>query len=333
VAIRTQAAAGGFSGASTKSKTIGGFDDPFLRMTARTVTVLDPILARGVRIVAVIHHSHGIKAALAVGHLRARFPHWSDALWHEALLRAGWFDEPVVDRPVDVSAFEVKPERAHTVLARAVIPRAYAATRSWAAANGVEGIVRFYLDEAAAEPGYLGHRLSILLALGDAWVICKDSEHRDLFLDRFTEFLLASQFKGVGDGVQSARLAAWGEASAAALASPGYFGHHVICLAWIGRCRNALSDRQWQRSLGWVVEAATTTYPDAEDNVRISDVVDAPLGEEDLDGALRDLLLRGVRNIHLLTLADAIAWLWDTHEDARPSLVNLARHYVERAEA
>ena len=291
---------------------------------------LDPILARGAAIVAVIHHSHGIKAALAIGHLRARFPQWSDALWREALARSNWFDEPVVDRPVDVSPFEVQPGRAHVTLARAVLPRAYAATRSWAAEDGVERIVGFYLDEAAAEPGFLGHRLSILLALGQAWPLYKDSEHRDLFLDRLTEFLIASRFHEGGEGTPSTRVAAWGEASAAALARPGYFGHHVICLAWIGRCRHALSDRQWQHSLGWLAQAAGTTYPDEEDNLSISDVVDAPLREEDLDGALRDLLLRGVRNIHQLTLADAIAWLWDAHEDARPFLVNLARHHVER---
>jgi hypothetical protein len=288
------------------------------------------MLSRAAGVVAIIHHSHGIKAALAVRHLRARFPQWSEALWQATLLRSGWFDQPVIDRPVEVAHFEVKPERAHIILGRAVLPRAYAATRAWAAADGAEGIVGSYLDEATAAPGYLGHRLSILLALGQGWPLYKDSEQRDLYLDRLTEFILASQFKGVGKDDSLGRMAAWGEASTAALARPGFFGHHVICLAWIGRCRDALSDRQWGSSLGWLVEAANTTYPDAEDNVSISGVLDEPPTEDDLDAALRDLLLRGVRNIHQLTLADAIAWLWDTHEDARGHLINLARHYVER---
>jgi len=296
------------------------------------MTALDPMLSRAAGVVAVIHHSHGIKAALSVMHLRARFPQWSEALWQGALLRSGWFDEPVVDRPVDVAPFEVKPGRAHIILGRTVLPRAYAATRAWAAAQGGDGIVAFYLDEAAADPGYLGHRLSILLALGQAWPLYKDSEQRDLYLDRLTEFILASQFKGSGKDGRIIREAAWGEASAAALARPGFFGHHVICLAWIGRCREALSDSQWGSSLGWLVEAANTTYADAEDNIAISGVLDEPPTEDDLDAALRDLLLRGVRNIHQLTLADAIAWLWDTHEDARGHLINLARHYVERTE-
>ena len=295
------------------------------------VRPLDPVLARGAAIVAVIHHSHGIKAALAIGHLRARFPHWSDAWWRDALARTGWNQEPTVDRPVDVTPFQVSPERAHVTLARVVLPRSYAAVRSWAAAHDVDAIVRFYLDEASADPGDLGHRLSILLALNEAWPAYKDGPCRDLFLDRLTEFLLACRFQGDASVPGSRRASAWAEASAAALARPGFYGHHVICLAWIGRCRKALSDRQWQASLGWLVEASGTVDPDDEDNLSISDAVDAPLQEEDLDAALRDLLLRGVPNIHQLTLADAIAWVWDTHEDAKPFLVNLARHHVERA--
>ncbi|MGZ5269552.1 MAG: hypothetical protein ACXWC6_02950 [Ramlibacter sp.] len=42
---------------------------------------MESLFARAVGIVAEIHHSHGIKAALAVRHLRHRFPQWSDGFW------------------------------------------------------------------------------------------------------------------------------------------------------------------------------------------------------------------------------------------------------------
>jgi hypothetical protein len=294
---------------------------------------MDPVLARAAGIVAEIHHSHGIKAALAVGHLRARFPHWTDAFWHEALTRARWFEETVVDGPMALSGSQVRPERARIVLARAVLPRCYSATRSWAAASGADAIVRFYLVQATAEPGYLGHRLSILLALGQAWTIYKDGPHRDLYLDRLTEFILACQFKGESGVATAGRAAGWAEACTAALARPGFFGHHLISLAWIGRCRGMLSERQLQSSLGWVVEATATTYPDADDNVTVSAATGQELTEAALESELRDLLLRGVRNIHLLTLADAIAWLWDQDEGARPFLVSVARLSIDGAAA
>jgi hypothetical protein len=53
---------------------------------------MEPVLARAARIVAEIHHSHGIKAALAVRHLHKRFPQWTQAFWQDALTQARWFE-------------------------------------------------------------------------------------------------------------------------------------------------------------------------------------------------------------------------------------------------
>lgn len=291
---------------------------------------LEPVLARGVGIVAEIHHSHGIKAALAVRHLHDRFPHWTEAFWQDALTQARWFDEPVVDCPMAISSKSITPARARVLMARSVVPLAYTAIRSWAAERGADDIVRCYVDQAAADPGYLGHRLSILLALGEAWPIYNDSAHRDLYLDRLTEFILACRFTAVNDGGPPSPAASWTEACTAALRRPGFFGHNLICLAWIGRNRERLSEGQLRSSLGWVVGAAGTTYPDAEDNITIAAEPGLDLTESSLEAGLQALLLRGVNNIHLLTLADAVCWLWDAlgHE-ARPQLIGVARHYIK----
>ena len=223
----------------------------------------------------------------------------------------------------------VTPERARVLLGRSVVPFAYAAVRSWAAASGAGDIVRFYLEQSAPNPGYLGHRLSILLALGEAWPIYADSAHRDLYLDRVTEFILACRFTAVSDAGQAAATASWTEACTAALVHPGFFGHHLICLAWIGRSRDTLSDRLTQSSLGWLVAAAGTSYPDEEDNVTITPPGGQHPSDAAFEAALQELLLRGKRNIHLLTLADALAWLWDSlGSEARPYLVSVARYYV-----
>lgn len=291
---------------------------------------MDLVLARAAGIVAAIHHSHGIKAALAVRHLHDRFPNWTDAFWQAALTQARWFDEPVVDRPIAISGKSITPARARVLMARSVVPLAYTAIRSWAAERGAGDIVRCYLDEAAADPGYLGHRLSILLALGEAWPIYKDGAQRDLYLDRLTEFILACRFTSVQDDGPPSRTASWDEACTAALGRPGFFGHNLICLAWIGRNRDSLSEGQLRSSLGWVVGAAGTTYPDAEDNVTIAAEPGQDLTEASLEAGLQTLLLRGVNNIHLLTLADAVCWLWDAlGPEARPQLIGVARHYVK----
>lgn len=226
------------------------------------------------------------------------------------------------------SGNEVAPARARVLLARSVIPRAYTAVRCWAAASGVDDIVDFYLDQAAANPDYLGHRLSILLAFGEAWPIYRHSPYRDLYLDRLVEFLVACRFTAGQVGTAPAA-ADWEHASSAALLRPGFFGHNLICLSWIGRRRLSLSETQLKGGLGWVVNAAERTHPDEEDNVRISPAPGQDFTESVLEATLQELLLQGVRNLHLLTLADAIAWLWDAlTPEARPYLIGVARHYV-----
>jgi hypothetical protein len=288
---------------------------------------LQPVFARAAGIVADIHHSHGIKAALAVSHLHDRFPDWTPAFWQGALTRAGWFEAPVVDRAVATAGPELLPERARVAIARAVVPQAYGAVRAWAAARGADDIVRFYIDQACTDPDYLGHRLSVLLALGEAWPFYQDGPQRELYLDRLTEFLLACHFKVANEG-QPCAPASWEQACAAALTHPGFFGHHLIGLAWIGRQRARLSEAQLRNALGWVVAAAARTYPDAEDNVTIAPAA-CDVSDSALEPALRALLQHGTSNIHLLTFADAIAWLWDhLGHEARPSLAAAARLYV-----
>lgn len=292
---------------------------------------MDSLFARAAGIVAEIHHSHGIKAALAARHLAQRFPRWTGAFWAAALTRAGWFDAPTVNQPAVTSARDVRPERAPMAIARTVVPHAYAAVRSWAAARGAEDIVRFYIGQASSSPGDLGHRLSILLALDEAWPVYSNGPHRALYLDRLTEFLLACRFDAA-DGGQAARGAGWQDACAAALAHPGFFGHHLITLAWIGRCRSRLSPGQFRSALGWVVDVAGQTGPGPIDAVAVAPTgAPATMTEAVLQQTLEDLLLHGIPNIHLLTLADAIAWLWsDLGEAARRLLVDIARLHVRQ---
>jgi hypothetical protein len=93
--------------------------------------------------------------------------------------------------------------------------------------------------------------------------------------------------------------------------------------------RGQLSPAQFGNALHWAAQAAATTYADAEDNVVVAAPTDAQTSPAALEAALRRLLTAGKPNIHLLTLADAIAWLWDhLGHEARPSLVEAARFHV-----
>lgn len=288
---------------------------------------LTPVLARGVRIVAEIHHSHGVKAAVSVVHLRERFPAWTDDFWQSALQQAKWYGEPTIETPVNAPVLPMAPRRARVLLARAVVPVCYSALRAWAEACGTEAVIDHYLDEACTEPGYLGHRLSVLLALRDAWPLYRDGPDRALFLDRLTEFVVACRFEASA-AEAPAHAALWADALAAALRRPGFFGHHLIGLAWIGRS-SALGAQQLGPALAWVVRASATVYADAEDKMSITPTGSVACTEAALDDALRLLLTCGVRNIHLLTLADAIAWLWgDADDSVRAQLLAVAAQFA-----
>jgi hypothetical protein len=283
------------------------------------------LLQAGVQMVARIHHAHGVKATMAVLHLWARFPHWPAAFWSAALDRAQWHTELRVMQPVDAPAADLPPARAKIVLARTVVPYSYAAVRSWAAKEGGGAIAPSYLEQACDDPGYLGHRLSILLAFIASWETYRGTEHELLWLDRLCEYVLACRYdpKAVCPAVAMPDVDA---VIAAVLRRPGFFGHHAITLAWILRMRQRLSPAQFGRALAWCARAAETAYADEEDNVEI----DAPPGPlhavAELEAALQDLLSNGKSNIHLLTVADAIAFLWDAAAPLqRGYLLGLAR--------
>ena len=287
------------------------------------------LLQSGVQVVARIHHSHGIKATLAVLNLSARFSHWPATLWSAALERAQWHAEPRVAQPVAAPAADVPPARARLLLARTVVPYSYAAIRSWAQKEEGGAIAASYLDQACADPGYLGHRLSILLAFIASWEVYRGTEHEALWLDRLCEYLLACQFRPQAaiEGKEEPDVdATLGEV----LLRPGFFGHHAITLAWTLRMRDQLSPRQFAHALAWASAAAATSYAEEEDNVLIAVPADTQATPADLERALQDLLTRGTPpNVHLLTLADAIASLWDHASPLQQGyLLGLARHFT-----
>lgn len=135
-----------------------------------------------------------------------------------------------------------------------------------------------------------------------------------LFFDRLTEFLLAGRLAASFVSTERARCSI-DEAVRGAVRRPGFFGHHLICLAWICRNSVSLSEAQLGNALAWVVTASKTVYADEEDNVIIEPGDGLAPSQEALEDSLRDLLTQGVPNIHLLTLADAIATLWPRSDE------------------
>ncbi|MEO8344989.1 MAG: hypothetical protein ABI607_04775 [Betaproteobacteria bacterium] len=286
------------------------------------------VASRGIRIVGQIQHPHGVKAVAAFMHLREAFPHWAPDFWEASLRNAQWFDEPVVDGPMQAPRMPLNERRAEALLHRAVLPIAYQATREWTRSAGTENVISHYLAQAAASPEYLGHRVSVLLAFLDAWPIYKDGPEAVLFLDRLTELILACKFSMPPPEVVP-RWATYDEALSASSRRPGFFGHHLIVLAWTRRFESLLEGSQRDSILAWIVECSRTQYEDDEDNVDVSQVSDLSCDHVSLEYAIQRLLIAGKPNIHLITLADALVALWNVAGNVeRSRLLATARRYT-----
>ena len=291
---------------------------------------LSDTLLQAAQVVAHIHHSHGIKAMVALTRLTSEFPHWPESVWQAALARARWFDEPRTSVVAITPEIVVTEHRARILLSRSVVPAAYTAVREWAKLAGTEAVIRHYVDEGCSDPGYLGHRLSVLLGFLEAWPLYRSSPHELLFFDRLTEFLLTGRFAASFVSTERARCS-FDEAVRGAVRRPGFFGHHLICLAWICRNSESLSEAQLGNALTWVVKASATVYADEEDNVAIELDDGLALSSEALEDSLRDLLTQGVPNIHLLTLADAIATLWPRGDErVQKHLLAIASYFTQK---
>jgi hypothetical protein len=289
---------------------------------------IEEILAGGVEIVAKIHHSHGVKAAVSALMLNQRFPDWSSDFWHDALVRAQWHTEPRVKTAISASAIEISPIRAKTMLERAVVPYAYPVVRSWVRTEGAEAVIKCHLDEACGNPEYLGHRTSIMLAFADSWPLYAGTRLEELWLDRLCEYLIACKFSGIQPPIPTQQVDI-SEVQALVLTKPGFFGHHLIAYMWSLKMRHLLSDSQFNNSLAWLKSAAETVYDDEEDNVLIGMDEAQHVSEAMLEAAIQKLLLHGLANLHLLTLSAAIVWLWDKVQPGqRGALLALAAHYT-----
>jgi|GEM_PF-5961588 len=285
------------------------------------------VASRGVRIVGKIHYSHGVKAVAAFTHLRSAFPQWTEEFWDKVLRNAAWFDEPTVDQAVQVPELKLSESYAKSLLSRAVVPAAYQAVRQWVSLAGLEAIVLHYLPQACEEPENLGHRVSVLLSFLDAWPLYQKGPERLLFLDRFTEFILACRFS-LSPLNLSTPHANFEQALLAAAQRPGFFAHHLIVLAWALRFEDFLGERLAASVYAWVIQSSSTPDENEDDKLAINCAADYSLQKDSLQLVLEDLLQHGKSNIHLITLADALSLLWKVADgEVRRNLLTAALRY------
>lgn len=287
---------------------------------------LSQLLPHALLAVAEIGEPHGIKAALALDRLDRRFPQWSDAQ-RTALLEHSQFHRlPRIAGPLApqvATPLRYGPRAGERLIANGVFPMAYRAASDWAADIGTAGVIAHFRDRALDEPNYLAHGLSIWLSFTEAGATVQDTAQQALLLERFVEFA-SRMFRGFphhdsawSPPIRKARPVGFHEAFEVATRMPGFYGHHLIALAWSAHSA-WLDDAQRGRALQTVVEVAQADYADAVDRLAVDTA--APISsiwaDDEWPQRLHAFAMAMRSNIHAATLADALAILWDRSGDA-----------------
>ncbi len=285
-------------------------------------------LAAAVRTVADLGESHGIKAALGLRRLAARFPEWDEPRLAELWRRSQFELHPRV-RGLMADTLDTLPRtysqrRREQVIGRGVFPLAYRLAHDWAAEVGIAAIFAYYRGRAIHEGGYLGHAFSIWMSFVEAEPLLQAPLERALLLERFVE-LVATTFRGfptsdstwVPPERRAVRGIDWDFAFQCALRRPGFYGHHLITLAVARRAKSQLAADEWNVLLDAIFEMTMGPYADSEDNLHVpsSLLPDAPPATPDWPHFLYRFALRLPPNLHVVTLTDALATLWDAADD------------------
>lgn len=283
-------------------------------MTARE------LLEKAVHSSAIIHQPHALKAYLSA-HFLVQHLGKPEALWQQTaklIAKDGLQVSSVLTNSVQQIAFS--DVRRHLILARGIYPAAYQALAQWHAECGFNDIFEFYIAKAARKPEYLSHNVTILLALNEVYNILP-RELLPAFLNRVTEFVTATfPNEENNEGEESDESIITATCSGiveledvlhACLQQPGFFGHHLITLAWIVRCKASLSDAQYDAMLGNLNLQANSPPADPDDKLDLNlwRLCSASNDPDTFIAKIRTLVFKHCFNLHQVTLADSLCFL------------------------
>jgi hypothetical protein len=276
------------------------------------------LIQRALRTLPVIHQHHWLKAALSIRRIETSLPNCSPADLTRWLERSDWDTQPRVRTTLyhDVCDPELRSEsRWKRQIARGLVSSALPSVRSFVAQRGFAALLLEFQSELLLSPGYLGHGLSVFLGFRESLPLVVGPEDKDLLLERFVEFAATSLFEKLKVPVATPTLrASFAECYETCLQRPGFFGHHIIALSWAHRNQDWFPDDQILSCYGALIDIAEAEYPDPEDNVYIPETKSSGL---DFYSELKALLDSGPRDVHALTLADALLYLFHLTHDER----------------
>ncbi|WP_210442210.1 hypothetical protein [Vibrio crassostreae] len=286
----------------------------------------DQLLEKALYSSASIHQPHSLKAYLAANYLNAYFVK-SDHVW---LKTSELIDQTEIEVLGEYSATVQAPKfsdfRIHRILKSGVYPAAYAALMQWYENKGFQDIFSYYVSQASKTSEYLSHNVTILLALNRVY---RELEQPQVpaFLNRFTEFVTSTRSDG-DRSTDTSEVVGLDKVLQACLKQFGFFGHNLITLTWILRCKEDLSKEQYDAMLSNLYRQANSPLEDPDDE--IDHAIWAQCQSSDNSDELYDNVHRLVfgytSNLHQITLADALCCLHERFPEHTAELKCVAEY-------
>ena len=282
------------------------------------------------RSVPYIVQSHACKAYVALENLYGQKPHWPESVWKycESILRddepkvAGLIVEELIDLDAIADPTSGRDFGPDWILEKGLMPLSYWAMRKKYHEVGFEALFQIYLDKALDHPIYLGHEISVLAGYRrfyqDVLSAQGSSEKIELFLQRFTEFVTTT-YDGRNDTVFKHpaidEIPAESAILEEALINPGFFGHNILAFVWSQRIKPIMNAQQHEAAL-YNLTVMTRWHPFGQVPNVVTPCEDE-WTEEVLDEHLIEFFPKGPSNIHQITLADALLWVWNHFPEYR----------------
>lgn len=295
---------------------------------------LDQVLRRG----GFFAETHSIKGLLALSRLH-ELPGVEDEFIEDALHWNQVFDAPVTDLlfsdHVRLHRDSVEDGHLQALIRGAVFPLSYLAGATWTRRHGYTHLVESLADTAIERVGYLGHSWTIWCSFLEIEPYLHTDTQMIFAAERFVEFC-ASQLSTPDwtpaypiDFSLASHTLEEDEMISSVLSRPGFYGHRLITLAYLCKYRARLSTDQWKHSLKRMYDESQKHTGSAAHDMQVHN--SDPSGSLDdrvIASATVQYLNQAPREVHTLTLADAVVELWK-HVGAvhRQHLLHVLRIY------
>lgn len=298
---------------------------------------MDDVLTR----IAAIHQQHALKCYLAIESLKAQFD-WPEKNWQK-IHKLIEIEEPSFDLAIlkpGSMPFDPVARRRHWILAHAIYPYAYFIMQDWFNQSDTNEIFSYYFEQCTQKNEYLSHNVSVLIAFKQAWQLINTENQKLRFIERFCEFVTATFYGNnhlsypVADDYHKPVNINAQTVLKNALQQPGFWGHNLIALASILRVEGQIPVATFQHLLINLDEQCHWRFEDNADKPEISYYEPNSETEQTLESACFKLLTGFELNLHQITLAESICYLfkldWVSGKQ-QSQLITVIEHFAKSA--